>query len=549
MKEGFSAMTSRLMAAWQQLGFNQRVSLVLASGAVLVGLVALIILSSRTSWAPLHYGRIDEAEAAKVVAALEEAKISYQIRGAGSVYVPTDKVYSVRMQLAAKGIPRTEQVGFDLFEKPSFGLSDFVQNVNYRRALQGELARTISQLDAVESARVLVVRPDTRLVITSGSKTTASVFVQVRGHHRLPMSTVSAIQLLVANSVEGLTAANVSVVDNLGNTLTSDQEENSVGGLSSSQLRALREREQYLQSKAEEMLQQVLGPGQAVVRVAVDINWNTRTTYEEEFDPEGQVLRISTANDEEVQSVTAPGGGAAGIAANAPPEGAEGALADSARPLTTTKNVTRRTDNQYEVNRKVSSHIDQAGSIERLTAAVVIAPRYEGTGADRRPVPRGTNELANFQRLVQHAIGIREGDPNRNDELTLIEQEFDKQTLFELSRELERQNTQQYWTELALRLVYPALGLMVLMLFWRALRRLPESEIPLGLPLGGLELEGAGHGHGNGNGSDHARPYAAAQGIEPKVVTVDVLNQLIRENPANMTQAVRTWLTHGKTTR
>jgi len=550
MKEGFTETIRWVILSWRQLGFNQRVSLVIASGAVLVGLAALILLSSRTSWAML-YGNIEESEAAKVVAALEEAKIQYQIRGAGSIYVPTDKVHVVRMQLKGKGIPRNEHRGWDIFEEPSFGLSDFVQNVNYRRALEGELASTISRFDSVQSARVSLVRPDTRLVITSGSKPTASVFVEVRGPNRLPSSTVGAIQSLVANSVEGLLPANVAVLDNFGNTLSGDPDENSMGGLSSTQLRVLREREQYLQNKAEAMLNQVLGPGQAVVRVAADINWNTRTTYEEKFDPEGQVVRSSTLNDEEVQSVTGPGGGAAGIAANTPAQGAEGAAPASPAPMTTNKTTNRTVETQNELNRQVSSHVVQAGSIERLTAAVIIAPKYEGTGTERRPVQRSDEELTDFRNLVQNAIGIREDDPERGDRITLIEREFDTTTLFELSRQLERQDTREYWTALALRMVYPALGLAVLMLFWRAWRRVPETDFPMNLPLGTLSLEGAV----NGNGQVHepamesTGTFMARRGMEPNVVTVEVLNQLIRENPANMTQAVRTWLTRGKTPR
>lgn len=550
MKAGFTETLRWLIAGWRQLGFNQRVSLVMTSVAVSVGLIALILLSSRTSWAML-YGNIEASEAAKVVAALEEAKIKYQVRGAGTIYVPTDKVALVRMQLSGKGIPRNEPRGWDSLDEPSFGLSDFMQNILYRRALEGELARTISQFDLVESARVSIVKPDTRLVITTGNKPTASVFVQVRGPHRLPSSTVGAIQSLVANSVEGLLPANVAVLDNLGNTLSVDLDENSMGGLSSTQLRVLREREQYLQNKAEAMLNLVLGPGQAVVRVAADINWNTRTTYEEKYDPEGQVVRSSTLNDEEVQSVTGPGGGAAGIAANTPAQGAEAAAPTAAAPVTTNKTTNRTVETQNELNRQVSSHIVQAGGIERLTAAVIIAPKYEGTGTERRRVERTAEELADFRKLVQNAIGIREDDPVRDDQLTLIEQEFDTTTLFELSRQLERQDTREYWTGLALRLVYPALGLAVLMLFWRAWRRVAETDFTVDLPLGTLSLEGAVNG--NGQAHEHTREstgtFMGRRGMESNVVSVEVLNQLIRENPANMTQAVRTWLTRGKSAR
>ena len=170
----------QLLGIWKQLGLNQRISIVLATCVVGAGLVALTLWSSRTDFA-LLYGKLEEGEASKVVAVLDEAKVPYEIRGAGSIYVPSDKVYQVRMQMAGKGIPKGEGVGFEIFDKANFGISDFVQRANYTRAIQGELARTISQLDQVENARVMIVMPENRLVSDSSRKPTASVFIRVKG--------------------------------------------------------------------------------------------------------------------------------------------------------------------------------------------------------------------------------------------------------------------------------------------------------------------------------------------------------------------------------
>src|SRR5437660_1150868 len=216
MKNSLQQLAQQLAAIWKQLGLNQRLSVVLAGTVVVVGLLSLAFWSSRADYT-LLYGKLDEAEAAKVVAALDEAKVPYKIsRGGGSISVPSDKVYTIRMQLAAKGIPRSDGVGFEIFDKPNFGISDFVQRANYLRAVQGELARTIAQVDAVESARVMIVMPENRLFLDNQKRPTASVFVRVRGNGALPGQTVNAIRFLVANAVEGLSATNVSVVDNQG---------------------------------------------------------------------------------------------------------------------------------------------------------------------------------------------------------------------------------------------------------------------------------------------------------------------------------------------
>ncbi len=208
MNKNLSQLGQQLLGIWKQLGVNQRISVVCSTGLVLFGLIALAYWSSRADYS-LLYGKLEEGEASKVVAVLDESKVPYQIRGAGSIWVPADKVYALRMQMAGKGIPRGEGVGFEIFDKANFGISDFVQRANYIRAVQGELSRTIGQLDQVESARVMIVMPENRLLMDAQRKPTASVFVHVKGSAALPSSAVNSIRFLVANSVEGLQANNV----------------------------------------------------------------------------------------------------------------------------------------------------------------------------------------------------------------------------------------------------------------------------------------------------------------------------------------------------
>jgi flagellar M-ring protein FliF len=523
MNKNLSQLGQQLAGIWRELGLNQRISIVMATGIVILGLTSLAYWSSRADYS-LLYGKLDEGEAAKVIAALDEAKIPYKIgRGGASIMVPADKVYQVRMQMAGKGIPQGEGVGFEIFDKANFGISDFVQRANYTRAVQGELARTISQLDQVESARVMIVMPENRLLSDNQRKPTASVFVRVKGNSQLPVSSVNSIRFLVANSVEGLQANNVSVVDNLGNVLSENQENDSVAGLSANQLGARRNLEQYLAKKAEGMLQAVLGPGQAVVRVSADINWDTITRTEEKFDPDGQVARTSTINDENSDSATAAPGGVAGMNPAAADAGGSNAPAG---PLNSTRTRKKVTSNNYEINKSTSNILQAAGSLKRLSTAVFVAQQFEGTGANRKAVPRTPEELQKLQRIVESALGIQEsGDASRKDEITLEEMPFNDQFSSEITQSLDKQEKRQYWTELGFKLIYPALALGVVFMFWRALKRVKVEEIPVGIPLGKGHAQ-IGRAGANGSGT----------------VTVDVLNQLIRENPANMSQAVRSWM-------
>src|SRR5580658_8502542 len=178
MNKNLAQLGQQLLAIWRQLGLNQRISIVLATAVVFVGLGTVALWSSRPDFA-LLYGKLDDGEASKIVSALDESKIPYQVRG-GSIYVPSDKVYQVRMQMAGKRIPRGAGVGCEIFDKANFGIADFVQRANYTRAVQGELARTIVQLDQVESARVMIVMPENRLLSDNQRKPTASIFVRLK---------------------------------------------------------------------------------------------------------------------------------------------------------------------------------------------------------------------------------------------------------------------------------------------------------------------------------------------------------------------------------
>ena len=522
MNKNLTQLGQQLLGIWKQLGLNQRISVVLATAVVLIGLASMALWSSRPDFA-LLYGKLDDGEASKIVAALDEAKVPYQVRG-GSIYVPSDKVYQVRMQMAGKGIPRGEGVGFEIFDKANFGISDFVQRANYTRAIQGELARTISQLDQVESARVMIVLPENRLMMDNARKPTASVFVRVRGNAQLPPAAVNSIRFLVANSVEGLQVNHVSVVDNLGNVLSENEESDSVAGLSNNQLTARRNFEQYLAKKAQGMLEQVMGAGQAVVRVSAELNWDTTTRTEEKYDPDGQVVRSSVINDENTESATAGnGGGSPGAAANGSDTNAA-----AAAPVNRSHTTKKVTNNQYEINKLTSNLVQAAGGIKRLSAAVFIAQRFEGKGTDRKAVPRAPEELEKLRHIVQSALGLEEsGEASRKDEITLEEMPFNDQPAMEWTQQLDQQEKRQFWFEMAQKGLLPALAAGVLILFWRLWQKTAKDEIPIVIP------------STNGNGNGHGK---AAHGM----VTVEVLNQLIRENPANMTQAVSSWLSRGK---
>ncbi|MFO1486972.1 MAG: flagellar basal-body MS-ring/collar protein FliF [Verrucomicrobiota bacterium] len=530
MNQNLGKLAKQLGEIWSQLGASQRISVLAATFVLIAGLSTIAFWSSRTEYG-LLYGRLADGESAKVIAALDDAKVSYKVgAGGSSIMVPADKVYLMRMQLASKGIPRGDGVGFEIFDKPNFGISDFVQRANYLRAVQGELGRTIGQLDEIESARVMIVMPENRLLLDKDKYATASVFVRVRGNSQLPTSSINSIRFLVANSVEGLKPNHVTVVDNLGNVLSENTDNDSLTGLTSTQLTARRNLEQYLAKKAQDLLEKVLGPGQAIVRVSADINYDTISKTEEKFDPDGQVIRQQTKNDDTVDSTTSSSASPAGIAANTNTDTNSAAGSGSVNSSKTRK-VTSTVD--YEIGKTTSSVVQAAGGIKRLAAAITVAARVDTTGAERKVVDRTPDELEKLRRIVSNAIGV---DISRGDSISLEELAFNDQFAIGVTQELEKQQKHEFWFDLARNAAYPTLGVLALLVLLRLFKTTPVQEIPIGIPVG--KLNGKHNGRANGNGD-------WAEDVEPRVVTVDVLNKLIKENPANMTQAIRDWMGKG----
>lgn len=540
MKPNLAKLGQQLLLIWKQLGVSQRISVSLATLVVLGGMVGLLVWSSRVEQA-LLYGKLPDSEASKVMAALDDAKVPYTIgRSGGSIYVPADRVYATRAQLAGKGIPRGDGVGFEIFDKPNFGISDFIQRANYVRALQGELARTIGQLDDIESARVMIVLPENRLLIDKDKHPTAAVFIRVRGNSALAPSAVNSIRFLVANSVEGLKANFVTVIDNQGNALSENADEDSVVGATSSQLGARRNLELYLAKKAESMLEKVLGPGQAIVRVSAEINFDTTSRIEETFDPLGQVIRTMTKNDEDNDTASADGGGVVGLSANTP-DVTNSARQVSSNPLNSTKTKRLISTTEFEISKITSNMFQAAGGLKRLSTAVTVASRMEGLGDARKPVPRTELELEKLRRVVQNALGV---DALRGDQVVVEELPFNDQFATDFNQRLLMQEREEFWWKVGKTVLYPGLAVAILMVLLRLLKRTPVEDIPMGIPIGYFASNNGHNGHGNGNGNGH-KPARQDWDEEPNLVTVEVLNRLVQENPNNMTQAIRSWLTRG----
>ncbi len=526
-----------LVDLWKQLGINQRVSLVVAALAVAGGLVAVVLWSQRPDY-QLLFGRLGEKDAAAVISYLESQNVPHQVTAGGSaVLVPTSQVYKLRMDLAGKGIPSGDGVGFEIFDKGQFGLSDFVQRTNYMRALQGELARTIIQLQGVRSARVMIVQPENRLLLTEqGVKSTASVFVDI-GNSRFEPDQVDSIRHLVANAVQGLDPNEVTVVDNRGHVLSADLQQDPSLGTASSQMRYRQQMEDYFAKKVESMLASVIGPGNAVVRVSAEIDTEATTLTEEKYDPEGQVVRSQTVTEDTTNTTEtrAAAGGPVGVTSNVPEKAGAAAAAAPKTPSSTSEQTRKNHTTTYEINRTTTNITRNPGTVKNLTASVFIAlrpapvaaPAAKGApAAAEQPAPKRTPEELNaLRQIVVNALGLKPA-PGQSLESIVSLQEVPFQTAEAIPAQMvaiQSEGRIQGWIDVARRWSAVAAAAGVLFVFFRVLSRQKPEPVPIEV----LSMT----------------PDAAARALpNASSVTPELLNELIKQRPANVGVALRDWV-------
>ena len=515
-----NGIAKQLIKFWTELGINQKVSLILAVILVFAGMAAMLVWSGRPQMVML-YGGMDSKDMSDVVKALDEQAISYEIRAGNSIFVPKESVYKVRMDLASKGVPNGGSIGYEIFDRTTFGVSDFVQRTNYTRALQGELQRTIMQLRGVRTARVMIVIPQNRLMVSDKPvKATASVMVDTGGK-QLEQDAVNSIRFLVANSVEGLDANDVVVVDAAGRDLTAGLVEDKVVGAASGQFKFRKGLEDYFASKVETMLARVVGPQNVVARVSVDLDNQASTLTEDKYDPNGQVVRSQTQSDEVNRTTEVKQ--SAPVVANNTPGGGEPAPVAAEAPHSTSEQSHKNKSVNYEINHSRVETVKSPGGISRVTAAVFVSRRYT-TGADGKetPNPRTQAELDQLREMVVQAIGVEEGADASTRFVTLAEADF--AAVDNPADVMKPDMVQQvfYWFEMSRNFIAVGFAAILFLIFLRILKKhRPEPY--------SIEIM-----------DEEAPDSKKGPEVIPRL-TPELLNELIREKPENVSTALRNW--------
>jgi len=397
----------------------------------IVGFGSLIFWNSQPDLQVL-FSNLSPDDAGEMVNKLKEKKIPFSLSHSGTtLLVPKDQVYDLRLSFAAEGLPKGGGVGFEVFDRTNFGITDFVQKLNYQRALQGELSRTIRQIKEIEQARVHIVTPKESLFIGEQKKPTASVFIKTRSGMTLGPPQVEGIVHLVASAVEGLDPGNITVVDTSGKILSKRSDSTLVGQLTSTQLEYQKNSEEGLKKKVQGMLEGVLGPNKAIARVSMDIDFQQVDITEERYEP-NTVLRSEQKNVE--RSGVLSGAGVTKkedqTDSKSPKKpGAESPIRTPAdQMLLPNANSSERQHDirNYEVS-KINKHVtNPIGQVKKISAAVVVDGTYKESADEKgqknkQYVPRSQEEMKSLENIVKRAIGYSE---ERKDQIEVINMPF-----------------------------------------------------------------------------------------------------------------------------
>ncbi len=416
-----------------------RVRLVLTGAALVGGLVLIVLLgvwASQPDWAPL-YSNLAEAEAGKVVESLEAQKVPYKLTaGGGTVMVPRSELYRLRIKLAADGGPHKPIAGYELLDQQRLGISDRELEMMQKRALEGELARTLAALDWIEAATVHIVQPRPSLFSDEDVPVTASVTLVTVGA-QAPAAEVQSVVALVAASVENLDPTRVTVVDSRGRLLNEASDQSEFFTVTNKQLELNRRVDAYLTRAGQQVMDQVLGAGRSVVRVAAELDFTYLERTSRLFDPEKRSVRSQESNEE-----------------------------SSTAQDTSATNQERRITN-YEVNEILEHSRGQQGALRRITVSLVVDGTYVEVEQDGDQVmtymPRSDDEMARLGNVLKAAVGF---SASRGDEISAMNIAFDNSEREDQMSGLRRMQYQNIGVDILRKIIF-VVGIVVFLITLR----------------------------------------------------------------------------------
>lgn len=555
----FSSLQQQFLSYWKKQSLGKQITMVSLVLAAAILIPVLVNWANTPSYSVAYTG-LSEADASQIVQKLDENNIPYQLKNSGTIEVPTDQVYSARLLMAREGLPQSSTVGYELFSgSNTLGMTEFSQQVNYQRAIEGELQRTIESLDAVKAVRVHLVIPEKSLLSSEQTLTTASVTIQTNPGRTLDGDQVRSITHLVASSVEGLKPENVVVVDTEGNMLADGAGNESETAMSQKDDQRAAEQAYALevQKRVQSILDKILGPNRSVVQATVEMDWTQREVTSNMFEPTAVAIRSSQKINESSTNGAA-NGGVAGAASNLPTPVATTAGTDASAYQRSEETL------NYEVSQVESHEITAPGKVSRLSVSVMVDGITDQA------------QLDIIKSAVQAAAGV---DTTRGDQIVVQSFEFDTTAADALSAELANQQKQQQYIQIGLLAGAVLLILGLFFFIFRSISNLraasQQSWTPVLRPVS--EMVALQNGYATAalpqaaNMNIPALATAAKMNNEPAPAKPEnedvvvqlrsrsqsatsnedeqrarIISRLTEENPATVAEIIQVWLNEGK---
>jgi flagellar M-ring protein FliF len=528
-KIDLAALKHRASSLFEGFTRGQKTMLVVAIGAAALGAMVFLKWAAAPSWAPLYSG-LPSTEAASVTQELDAMGVTYKLEGGDTILVPRDAVYQTRLDLSAKGLPADGAPGYDLLDDQGITTSEFKQRVDYQRALEGELVRTIKAIEGVDDANVHLVLPEDDLFSDDPVRPTASVLVQTSGEGALSSGQVQSIVHLVASSVEGLQSTDVTVADHTGRMLAAPGEDGATALAGDARSGQTARFESGLARSIEDLITPITGTGRARVQVTADLDFDQRQTTSESFSDPNTAPVVNEVTSDETYTGT---GDAVG-----------GVLGPDALPVTDSEGTDytkAQAERTYAVD-KVTEQVETApGDVRRLSVAVLLDDEADVN----------VNQVTS---LVAAAAGI---DTERGDRLEVTQMAFDASALPEALPEADTGDGDGS-PMLSLARVLGIVGIiaLVLLLAYRSARRSTVARYPLAIPLDPLAL-----GDGRADDADDdldddldldleldelervgERALPAGNDEQDQLVVHSQIGDLIDRQPDEVAQVLRGWL-------
>ncbi|MGO9016524.1 MAG: flagellar basal-body MS-ring/collar protein FliF [Dissulfurispiraceae bacterium] len=503
---------------------KKKISLI-AVIAISIALMAGIMLWSERVDYQVLYSNLTQEDAGQVINKLKEMKVPYKVDG-NAIYVPSSKVYELRLELAAEGLPQGGGVGFEIFDKNQLGVTEFVQRLNYVRALQGELARTIRQLAEVDQARVHIAIPEQTIFTERQQKPTASIVLKLKPGRVLSQGQIGGIVHMVSSSVEGLTPEQVTVIDNMGNMLSKPSDGDVVADAKQRDYQKSVDKD--YETKLVSMLEGIVGKGKAIVRASAKIDYSQVEKTEESFDPDTIAMRSVQRNQE--KSGGAASGGIPGALSNQPGQQAPAASSSPNFSQKQSENI------NYEVSRSVSKIIQPRGEIKSISVAVLIDGTYKKDKGKQVYQSRSEAELNKYEEIVKAAIGFNK---ERGDQVIVDNVPFET-----VPEEVEKTDYMKIVLS-ALKYLVPIVLIMMIILFVikpviETLKTMPEARglPPTGLPpgVGVAGVGGPGGVGGLGGVGEEEAGLISKEAMKTKVTEV------VKKDPRRAASILKEWL-------